>query len=109
MSRPRPRRLTAAFVRNIHDVGVYGDGRGGLGLAMHVRVVRRRLRRPQGLDSENHDHRHERRTSASGSYPVVGLAEARQKALENWRAAEAGADPRDAESAPRPVPRSRPS
>ena len=93
MSRPRPRRLTAAFVRNIHDVGVYGDGRGGLGLAMHVRVyadgdgVRKTWTQRLTING--------RATNVGlGGYPVVGLAEAQKKALENWRAAEAGEDPR---------------
>ena len=93
MSRPRPRRLTAAFVRNIQEIGVYGDGHGGLGLAMHVRAyadgygVRKVWTQRIMITGM-------RTNVGLGQYPVVGLAEARQKALENWRAAEAGADPR---------------
>ena len=93
MSRPRPRRLTAAFVRNIQEIGVYGDGRGGLGLAMHVRVyadgdgVRKTWTQRLTING--------RATNVGlGGFPVVGLAEAQKKALENWRAAEAGEDPR---------------
>ena len=35
----RPRILSAAFVRNVREVGVFGDGRGGYGLALRVRVT----------------------------------------------------------------------
>ncbi len=88
----RPKTLSAAFVRTINQPGRYGDGRGSHGLSLLVRKTRngrwsktwsQRLRvngRPVMI--------------GLGSYPVVALAEARGKCLENRRAVEQGRDPR---------------
>ena len=88
----RPKTLSAAFVRTINQPGRYGDGRGSHGLSLLVRKTRngrwsktwsQRLRvdgRPVMI--------------GLGNYPVVALAEARAKCLENRRAVEQGRDPR---------------
>ena len=93
MSRPRPRRLTAPFVRSVREVGVYGDGHGGLGLALHVRLrvggddVTKVWTQRITID--------DKRTNVGlGQYPRVTLSEARTRALENVRAIDRGADPR---------------
>jgi len=88
----RPKRLSATFVKTISIPGRYGDGRGWFGLSPPVKpsiVVgpderwAQRVRiggRPNNL--------------GLGSYPLVTLAEARAKALQNARAIAQGRDPR---------------
>lgn len=88
----RPAKLSATFCSKIAVPGTYGDGRGGHGLALRVKptangrlsknwVQRLRMNgRPVNL--------------GLGVYPVVMLAEARAKALENRRLAHRGEDPR---------------
>lgn len=88
----RPAKLSATFVQKVSKAGTYGDGRGGHGLALRVKLTAngrlsknwvQRLRlngRPINL--------------GLGVYPVVTLAEARGKALENRRLATRGEDPR---------------
>ena len=34
----RPRQLSAAFVKTVKDAGAYGDGRGGYGLTLLVKM-----------------------------------------------------------------------
>ena len=74
----RPRQLSAAFVKTVKDVGAYGDGRGGHGLTLLVRMGAQRITKswyqririgPQPVNV------------GLGAYPVVTLAEARAKAL----------------------------
>ena len=86
------RKLTAPFAKTIRDPGRYGDGHGGYGLILVVRprvaggvrkswIQRIRINgRPTHL--------------GLGQYPLVGLADARQKAFENRQAIERGLDPR---------------
>ena len=85
--------LSAAFVKTITTPGRYGDGRGGHGLSLLVKPMlnervskswaqRLRLDKPFNI--------------GLGSYPIVTLAEARRKALDNRRAIERGEDPRRA-------------
>ena len=79
--------LTARFVATVTEPGRYGDGRGGHGLRLVVtptgarcwiqRLVIRGKRCQLGL----------------GGYPLVTLAEARNKAFENHKLARAGGDP----------------
>ena len=88
----RPKRLSAAFVKTVTTAGRYGDGRGGFGLSLLVkessagRLARswaQRLRingQPCNV--------------GLGTYPIVMLARAREKALENARLVESGGDPR---------------
>ena len=91
-SKPRPAHLSAAFVKTVKAPGRYGDGRGGHGVSLLVkvgsggRVVKswsQRLRvygQPVNL--------------GLGAFPIVGLAEARTKAMANARAVAQGLDPR---------------
>ncbi len=88
----RPKRLSAAFVRTVKRPGRYGDGRGGYGLSLLVKPT------ASGRLSKTWAQR--MRIAGKpfnvglGPYPVVTLAEARAKALENRRAIEKGVDPR---------------
>ena len=85
-------RLCATFVRTVNVTGRYGDGYGGLGLSLLVTP-----RKSGGLSktwaqaiSPNG-----RKTSLGlGSYPVVTLAMARDRALANARLVAEGRDPR---------------
>ncbi len=88
----RRKTLTAAFVKTVRTPGRYGDGRGSHGLSLLVkdtttdRVSRswaQRLRINGQLFSVG-----------LGSYPIVNLAGAREKALQNAKAAAKGVDPR---------------
>ena len=91
-TKQRPRRLSATFVRNVSMPGRYGDGHGGHGLSLLVRRAAcgglskswAQAIRPNG-----------RTTSVGlGGYPVVTLAMARERALENARTVADGRDPR---------------
>ena len=88
----RPRILSAAFVRTVNQPGRYGDGRGGYGLSLLVKP------RSNGRLSKTWSQRvrlHGRVTNIGlGAYPIVSLAEAREKALANRRTIERGVDPR---------------
>ena len=88
----RPKRLSASFVKTVHQSGRYGDGRGGHGLSLlvkpssaggHSKIWCQRLR----LNGKPTD-------IGLGSYPLVGLAEARAAALSNRQLAAKGQDPR---------------
>ena len=88
----RPRMLSATFVRNVHVPGRYGDGRGGLGLSLLVKPASRGGFSKSWAQSVRLDGRP---TSIGlGRYPVVTLAVAREKALENARTIAGGCDPR---------------
>ena len=84
--------LTAAFVKTVIRPGRYGDGRGGLGVSLLVRAM------SNGRWSKTWSQRLQiggRPVMIGlGAYPVVGLADARAKALRNAREREAGRDPR---------------
>ena len=88
----RPAVLSASFVRTVNQPGRYGDGRGGHGLSVLVRPTR------NGRWSKTWSQR--LRVNGKpimiglGAYPIVTLAEARAKCLENRRAVERGRDPR---------------
>ena len=88
----RPRTLTAAFVRTINRPGRYGDGRGGHGLSLLVKLT------ANGRWSKTWAQRLRiggRTVSLGlGSYPAVSLALARERALANRQAVEEGRDPR---------------
>ena len=79
-------------MRTINRPGRYGDGRGGLGLSLLVKPT------VNGRWSKTWSQRVKvggRLTNVGlGSYPVITLAEARARALENARAVAAGKDPR---------------
>ena len=88
----RPKRLSAAFVKTVSEPGRYGDGRGGFGLSLMVKDSStgglakswaQRLRitgQPFNV--------------GLGTYPLVGLARARELALSNARSVAEGSDPR---------------
>ena len=84
--------LSAAFVKTVTRPGRYGDGRGSFGLFLLVReYTEGRLSKcwAQRLTIKG-----ERCVWGLGSYPLVTLARAREKALGNARAIERGEDPR---------------
>ena len=95
-SHPRPAILTAAFVRTINRPGRYGDGRGGNGLSLLVKPT------ANGRWSKTWSQRVKiggRATNVGlGSYPVITLAEARARALDNARAVAVGKDPRSGDA-----------
>ena len=89
----RPKTLTAAFVRTITAPGRYGDGRGGFGLSLLVKPMA-----STGRTSRTWSQRlilgGRPVMIGLGGYPVVGLADARAKALANAREVAQGRDPR---------------
>ena len=88
----RPNMLSATFVKTVKTPGRYGDGRGGLGLSLLVRTAARGHTTKCWTQSVRID---EKPTSIGlGRYPVVTLALARQRALENAQAIAEGRDPR---------------
>ena len=101
MSAKKPYRLTTAFVNSVTRPGRYGDRRGGHGLSLRVKPTEddklsktfsQRIR----INGKLFQH-------GLGSYPVVTLARAREKALHNARRVEQGEDirkPADAQFPP---------
>ena len=88
----RPNMLSATFVKTVKTPGRYGDGRGGLGLSLLVRTAAGGHTTKCWTQSVRID---QKPTSIGlGRYPVVTLALARQRALENARAIAEGRDPR---------------
>ena len=88
----RPQKLSAAFVKTVKRPGRYGDGRGGFGLSLLVKpTTTGRLSKTwsQRLRINGHPV-----NVGIGAYPVVTLAEAREKALKNRREVAQGRDPR---------------
>ena len=89
----RPKTLTAAFVKTVKTPGRYGDGRGSHGLSLLVKPATSTGRVAKSwaqrllIDGKPVN-------IGLGSYPVVTLAEAREKALANRRAVAQGDDPR---------------
>ena len=95
-----PKILNHNFVKFVTREGRYGDGRGGLGLSLLVKRTSsggwsktwsQRLRINGGLV-----------TVGLGSFPVVTLAEARVKVLENARRVAHGEDIRKRTQQPGP-------
>ena len=89
----RPIKLSAAFVRSVNRPGRYGDGRGGHGLSLLVKPTSSgglSKTFSQRLRINGHPC-----NIGLGSFPVITLAEAREKALENRRVVAIGRDPRD--------------
>ena len=88
----RPSTLNATFVRQVKLPGRYGDGRGGHGLSLLVKPM------ANGRTSKTWSQRYyvsgRPVMLGLGAYPVVTLAAARAKALENRRALAEGRDPR---------------
>ena len=88
----RPKRLSAVFVKTVNTPGRYGDGRGGFGLSLLVKES------STGRFAKSWSQRlrinRQPFNIGLGAYPIVTLARARELALENARAVEAGGDPR---------------
>ena len=88
----RNKPLTAAFAKNVRKPGRYGDGHGGHGLTLDVKVSRNGriakswIQRIRMNGKPTH--------IGLGAYPVITLALARDKANENARALTLGHDPR---------------
>ena len=93
----RPTMLSATFVKNVNVPGRYGDGRGGLGLTLLVKPSSRRGCRKSWGQSIRINGR--KTTLGLGTYPVITLAMARERALDNARAIAQGRDPRRASNA----------
>ena len=90
----RPKMLSATFVKNVNVPGRYGDGRGGLGLTLRVKPASRGgycKSWAQSIRIRGH-----KTTIGLGVYPVITLAMARERAVENARAIAQGGDPRHA-------------
>ena len=92
MAKKKSNRLTHTFVKSVAEEGRYGDGRGGFGLSLLVKKT------PNGRWSKTWSQRlhigksrHEY-TPGLGSFPLVTLADAREKALENARLVKQGVD-----------------
>lgn len=85
--RHQEKRLTALTIRNLHDPGFYGDGN-GLYLKVDTSGARRWVQRIV-INGK-------RRDVGLGSASLVGLAEAREAALQQRKLARAGGDPLEA-------------
>ena len=88
----RPNVLNARFVETVGRSGRYGDGRGGNGLFLNVKPTangwlgKSWVQRIRVANQVTH--------VDLGGYPIVTLAEARKKAVENRRSIAEGLDPR---------------
>ena len=86
------RPLSAVFVKTVVQNGKYGDGRGSHGLYLLVKEY------SKGSISKSWAQRFsfkgKRYELGLGSYPVVSLARAREKALDHARMLDQGEDPR---------------
>ena len=90
MSAKKPYRLTAAFVSSVTRPGRYGDRRGGHGLSLRVKPTK--AGKPSKTWSQRIRINGKLKQLGLGSYPVVTLARAREKALDNARRVERGED-----------------
>ena len=89
----RPKRLSATFVKTVTRPGRYGDGHGGHGLSLLVKP-----RAAGGLATSWSQRLRVNGVPCNvglGPYPIVTLAEARAKAVENARDVHQGRDPRE--------------
>ena len=92
MARRKGDKLTYTFVRSVAKEGRYGDGRGGFGLSLLVKKT------SNGRWSKTWSQRlhigkaRGEYTPGLGSFPLVTLADAREKAFENARLVKQGVD-----------------
>ena len=88
----RPNLLSASFVKTVREPGRYGDGRGSYGLSLLVK------NQTNGRLSKSWSQRiriNGKLTNIGlGAYPLVSLADARQKCLENAQNNARGVNPR---------------
>ena len=94
----RPRRLNARFVDRVKEPGRFGDGWGGYGLSLLVKLrahggLAKSWAQRLQIDGKGCN-------LGLGPYPIVTLAEARELALENRRALQQGRDPRKGSTLP---------
>ena len=90
--------LTATFVKQVKTPGRWGDGRGGHGLTL---VAKEKVRGGLSKAWVQRIRVNGRETNVGlGSWPVVTLADARKRALENVRTVAAGGDPRVSDRVP---------
>ena len=90
VKRPQQGGLTPHFVRTVTHPGRYGDGHGGFGLSLYVKLAAKgRISKAwnQRLPIEAG-----KRETGLGAYPAIPLHLARRKALENWQRVKAGED-----------------
>ena len=89
----RPSRLSASFVKKVSKAGRYGDGRGGHGLSLLVKRMK------NGRWSKTWSQRLKIKgtlvTLGLGSYPLVSLAMARDRAFDNASRVARGEDIRE--------------
>lgn len=90
----RPAMLSHTFVSKVRQPGVFGDGRGGYGL--YLRVHRTKIGRISKAWGQRVRINGKLTNLGLGSFPVVSLAQARARVLENRQAIEKGHDPRGA-------------
>lgn len=88
----RPSRLSETFVKSVSRAGQYGDGRGGHGLRLRVR--QRSAWRLSKTWAQRLRINGELVQLGLGAWPIVSLAEARERALANRRMVARGRDPR---------------
>ena len=89
----RPPRLSATYVKNLREAGRFSDGRGGHGLTLLVKPTK------AGRWSKTWSQRLKIKgtlvTRGLGSYPLVSLAMARDRALDNAIRVAQGEDIRE--------------
>ena len=90
MDKKRPAKLSTTYVKDLKTPGLYGDGRGGFGLRLLVKPT------ANGRWSKSWSQRMRIKgnitTLGLGGFPLVTLAKAREKALDNARRVSEGED-----------------
>ena len=90
MGKKRPAKLSHTYVQSLDEPGRYGDGRGGFGLRLLVKPT------SNGRWSKTWSQRIRIggaiKTLGLGAFPLVTLAKARDKALDNARRVSEGED-----------------
>ena len=90
MRKKRPAKLSTTYVKDLKTPGRYGDGRGGFGLRLLVKPT------SNGRWSKTWSQRIRIggaiKTLGLGAFPLVTLAKARDKALDNARRVSEGED-----------------
>ena len=92
MTDNRPKILTESFVASIAEPGRYGDGQGGFGLSILVKTSSNS--RWSKSWSQRIRINGEAKNLGLGSFPVVSLAMARERAFDNARKVALGYDVR---------------
>ena len=90
----RPKRLSESFLKRLTQPGRYGNGRGGFGISALAKELS--SGKINIYFSQRLTYKGERQTIGLGTYPIVSLEEAEQKAIKNLRKAKRGKDPNPA-------------